>query len=258
MTTTTTPVLQTISYGWEKQYKSGVNSGVVGDLAHKINGGYHISIQDQPSNNYSVTRKDDKAPPGTWCRTCAAAIDQSMNKADMITCYNHVHTVWADHTDPRRAFFNAFNVWDGSGDAVRLDFVANTATFASEDHTWHVHGELRRRWVNDPRAARAWLSMTGGQPKNEWMLEELVLMAMTPADMEATLVALASRVYGQTTGTTQTWIDPRNKKSHTETPIVTAKLISDIQKALATPALVIDLDALADKIAERLKGTVAK
>jgi hypothetical protein len=172
MTTVSTAVERDIATKWAKQYASGVNSGIVGDVAHAASGGYHISIQDQPSNNYSVIRPDDKAPPGTWPRNTAAAIDQSMNRADMIICYKRVRAVWADHTDSRRKYFNAFNVWDGSGDAVRLDFVANVAVFADDTHKWHTHGELRRRYVNDLKACRAWLSMTGGQTKAAWMTQE--------------------------------------------------------------------------------------
>lgn len=172
MATLSTALERSIAAAWENQYATGVNSGIVGDVAHSVSGGYHISIQDQAATNYSVVRADDKAPPGTWPRNVSAAIDQSMSRADMMICYNRVHKVWADHTDTRRKYFNAFNVWDGSGDAVRLDFVANTSSFADSTHTWHTHGELRRRYVNDLKAGRAWLSMTGGQTHTKWIEQE--------------------------------------------------------------------------------------
>lgn len=189
MATLSTTLLRSIAVAWEKQYVTGVNSGIIGDVAHALEGGYHISIQDQPSTNYSVTRSDDKAPPGTWPRNMSAAIDQSMSKADMIICYKRVHKVWADHSDTRRKFFNAFNVWDGTGDAVRLDFVTNASSKANSTHTWHTHGELRRRYVNDPQAGRAWLSMTGGQTHAKWVAQE----APPPKEEELSLLLIQEK-----------------------------------------------------------------
>jgi hypothetical protein len=165
MTTKATPTLVKTADGFENQYKSAIFSGIVADDNH--DGGYHESFEDNDPRNYSCTRVDDK-PPRMTDKEAASAIDMSMNKADMITCFKRIHAVWSDHSDPRRKYFNAFNCWDGSGDAVRLDFVSNTASFATIDHTKHVHGECRRRYVNDPEMTRAWLSMTGGETKEDW------------------------------------------------------------------------------------------
>ena len=168
MTTRANALTRQFATNWDNAFPSAVFSGIVADPTTH-DGGYHFSIEDNTSTNYSVTRVDDKAPPGTWSREEAAACDMSMNKADMVTVYNRVHAVWADLGDPRRGYFNAWNVWDGSGDAVRLDFVTHTASFASADHKWHTHAEWRRRYVNDNNAYDAAFSMLIGETKAAWI-----------------------------------------------------------------------------------------
>src|SRR3954466_7946457 len=88
-------------------YPSAVFSGIVGDVNHLAGGGYHLSIENNSPSNYSVTRPHDKAPPGTWSRKHASAVDMSMSKADQVKCWNRLYAVWLDHSDPRRKYFNA-------------------------------------------------------------------------------------------------------------------------------------------------------
>jgi len=154
---------------FEALYASAVFSGIVGDQAHRLNGGYHISIEDQPSTNYSVVRIDDKAPPGDWPRNLAAAIDMSMNSKDMVTASRRVEVVWANPADTRRKYFNCINGWLGSGDAIRWDFVTGKKGYASPDHKWHTHTEIRRRYVNDPMARKALVSMYRGETHAQWL-----------------------------------------------------------------------------------------
>lgn len=160
--------------------KSAVLSGIVPDRRHLGNGGYHCSIEDLRAygnaRDYSNTRADDKNLNVRY----GAAFDVTMNKADMIRVYRRVHAVWRDKTDPRRKYVNCLNVWDGSGDAVRLDFFTGQAKYASPDHKWHVHGEFRRRWVNDPKAARAIASMFKGESKATWNAREEGAKAAPP------------------------------------------------------------------------------
>ena len=171
MTTKAHSKMLNTARAWEDQMSSAVFSGIVGDTNHPD--GMHISFEDNPSGNWSISRPPDKPPKMVVSlEEYAAAIDMSMNKTDMVTTHKRVHAVWADHDDPRRKFFLAFNVWDGSGDAVRLDFDKNTANFASSDHQTHTHGELHRMFINDDQAYRAWLSMTGGQSKADWIYQE--------------------------------------------------------------------------------------
>jgi hypothetical protein len=145
---------------WEKAYTSAVLSGIVGDLAHKARGGYHISREDQPKDNYSVTRADDK--PGNGPSDRAAAIDMTMSTSDMIKCHTRLRTFWKNK-DPRMKYLNAWNGWDGQGDAGRYDVVKHTIGVATADHKWHIHLEIRRKYVNDMTAMRAILSMLRGE-----------------------------------------------------------------------------------------------
>lgn len=139
---------------WDRAYPSAVFSGIVA-----WTGGYHASIEDSVPGSYSVVRVDDAAPPGNWRRDLSAAVDMSMNATDMVKCYWRIHRVWSNPNDPRRKYFNAFNGWDGSGDAVRMDFVTGRIGWASPDHKWHTHGEWRRRYVTDPNSYAAAESM---------------------------------------------------------------------------------------------------
>jgi hypothetical protein len=170
MTTTAHPITVGLASAWESYYSSAVFSGIVGDPAHQISGGYHISIQDQSSTNYSVIRPDDKAPPGTWPRYLAAAIDMSMSPADMALCSTRLWGVWNDPSDPRRAFINGFNGWfNDGGSAKRYDFVTQKSSTTTSDHKWHVHLEIRRRYVTSDEAAKAIESILRGDTKQQFI-----------------------------------------------------------------------------------------
>ncbi len=160
MTTLSTSSLNWLASQWENSYSSAVLSGIVGDLAHKARGGYHISREDQGSSNYSVTRYDDKLGPSDR----AAAIDMTMSTADIIKCHKRLRAIWQNRSnDPRMKYINAWNGWDGQGDAGRYDVVTGSVTTATADHKWHIHLEIRRRYVNDMDAMRAILSMLRGE-----------------------------------------------------------------------------------------------
>jgi len=160
MTTLSTTSLNWLAGQWEDVYTSAVLSGIVGDLAHAARGGYHISRQDQSSTNYSVIRADDKSGNGPSDR--AAAIDMTMSTADIIKCHTRLRTFWKNN-DPRMKYINAWNGWDGEGDAGRYDVVKHTIGVASADHKWHIHLEIRRKYVNDMTAMKAILSMLKGE-----------------------------------------------------------------------------------------------
>jgi hypothetical protein len=162
MTTLSTTSINWLANQWEDVYGTAVLSGVVGDLAHKARGGYHISREDQGSSNYSVIRPDDK--PGNGPSDRAAAIDMTMSTSDMIKCHTRLRNIWKNRAnDPRMKYINAWNGWDGEGDAGRYDVVKGTISFASADHKWHIHLEIRRKYVNDMNAMRAILSMLKGE-----------------------------------------------------------------------------------------------
>lgn len=163
MATLSTTSLNWLANEWEKVYNTAVLSGIVGDLAHKARGGYHISRQDQPSTNYSVIRADDK--PGNGPNDRASAIDMTMSTADIKTCHIRLRTSWKNRAnDPRWKYINAWNGWDGVGDAGRYDVVTGNMSTATADHKWHIHLEIRRKYVNDMNAMRAILSLLKGEP----------------------------------------------------------------------------------------------
>lgn len=171
MATDVSEQVEWIADEWENRcgYRSAVLSGVRPDSRHLDNGGYHCSINDLARfgnrGDYSDSRPDDKG----FNPAFGAAVDMSMSPADMALCERRVRKVWADPTDPRRRYLNAVNSWDGSGDAVRFDFHAGTAKYASPDHKWHNHAEVRRRWLLDWPAAHAIVSVLRGEPKAEYI-----------------------------------------------------------------------------------------
>lgn len=174
MSTVASSALRAVADGFVKAsgYASAVLSGLVPDSRHLSGGGYHCSVNDLKAhgngNDYSNTRADDRNfNPGN-----CSAYDVSLSKADMIRNYKRVYAVWKDHDDPRRKYINCINTWPGTGDAVRIDFVANKIGRASDDHKWHVHGELRRRWNNDAKASRAHVSVHSGESKAAWVARE--------------------------------------------------------------------------------------
>lgn len=151
-------------------YPSAVFSGIEGDKAHRKSGGYHISIEDQPKDNYSVILPDDKAPPGKWPRNTASAGDRSMKTSDMVLAWNRWYAVWVNRAkDPRAKYFRAYNGWNGRGSAERLDFRKGTRTLATADHKWHDHREGHRRYCNDPELMRAGLSIERGESIEQYL-----------------------------------------------------------------------------------------
>lgn len=173
MTTLAHQTTRHVADQWESFYESAVFSGIAGDIEHRRRNSYHNSIQDNPNpTGFSNNRPDDAAPPGIWPRNLAAAIDMSMNTADMVLCTERLWIVWNDTTDPRRVYLNAFNGWSGSGDAKRYDFVSQGISVTTSDHKWHVHLEIRRRWVTSMLAAMAIISILKGETKEQFLAAE--------------------------------------------------------------------------------------
>lgn len=164
----------------ERIYPSAVFAGIVPDQRHLDQGGYHVCLNHLWSHgnadDYSNTRRLDESPPvSVDGRKYSAAIDVSLGAADMKRLHARVRRVWADKTDPRRRWVNAINCWDGAGDAVRYDFPANTAGYATPDHKSHTHGDVPRLYVDmaaDPDrcwlAARAFVSVVAGESRAQW------------------------------------------------------------------------------------------
>lgn len=175
--------LRAIADGFVKTsgYPSAVLAGLVPDTRHLANGGYHCSVDDLRAHgnggDYSNVRPDDK----NFNPHYGAAYDVSLSAADMIKNYKRVYAVWKDASDPRRKYVNCINTWPGTGDAVRIDFVTGRIGRASDDHKWHVHGEIRRRYLLDAKAARAHVSMHAGESKAAWIAREETGRPVPPA-----------------------------------------------------------------------------
>ena len=199
MATLSTTSINWLANQWEDVYGSAVLSGIVGDLAHKARGGYHISRQDQPSDNYSVIRADDK--PGNGPSDRASAIDMTMSTSDIIKCHKRLRECWKNRDDdPRMKYINAWNGWDGEGDAGRYDVVKGTIGTATSDHKWHIHLELRRKYVNDMNAMKAVLSMLRGESVSTYQGTSTPTQEedeeMTPAEIDAIADAVWAKAYG--------------------------------------------------------------
>ncbi len=176
--------MRAIVKGVEKEYKSAVFAGIVPDRRHLRSGGYHCCLvhlwQYGNADDYSNRRKLDNSTAFTkQGREYSCAYDISLSRADMKRVHGRVRKVYLDRQDPRRKYINAINCWDGSGDAVRYDFQANTAGFASDDHKSHVHGDVPRAYVDVHRdlkqaekAARAHLSVLTGESEAAWVARE--------------------------------------------------------------------------------------
>lgn len=168
----------------EATYKSAVFAGILPDAAHRKRGGYHVCLVHLwaagLADDYSNTRRLDESPAFTvQGRGFSAAFDVSLGPADMKRLHGNVRRVWLDKTDPRRKWINAINCWDGSGPAVRYDFQADTQGEASDDHTWHTHGDEPRAYVDVYRdeveawkAARAYASVMTGESRAVWTARE--------------------------------------------------------------------------------------
>jgi hypothetical protein len=156
--------------GIERIFDSAVCSGIVGDRRHRKrgNGTYHLSREDNPPRTYSVVRPDDRAGKGP--DDAAAAFDISMNRHDMTVATRRLIAIWSNDKDPRRKYLNAFNGWLGSGDAQRYDVVTRRKSWATPDHTWHLHGELRRWYVRSGTGVKAILSALRGESVAQYLI----------------------------------------------------------------------------------------
>lgn len=167
MATVATSEMRQLASDWKTQcgLSGAVISGIVGDLAHKAKGGYHISRQDQPGDNYSVVRPDDRSGRSD----AAAAIDMTLNKNDMITVTSRLVLLYDNMADPRRKYINAFNGTRTGATATRWDVYARETKVASNDHLWHVHLEVRRAYTESLTAMAAILSGLKGESLDSYL-----------------------------------------------------------------------------------------
>lgn len=192
MVTAAPPPLNRLAQDWDwrdpslvAEYPSATFSGIIPDIDHLENGGYHVSIEDLirhgNGGDYSNSRYLDRCPPvsaGDGCRI-SAAMDMSMSPPDMTKHYWRVKAVYDNPADPRRQYIGYVNTWKGSGSPTRFDFQGNRILTASQDHTWHAHSDFPRAYIDfylDPvrtdKAMRAYRSMILGQSIQDWLISE--------------------------------------------------------------------------------------
>lgn len=167
MSTVATAQVKQLAADWKSTcgLKSAKISGIIGDSAHQARGGYHIGRKFQPTSNFSVVRPDDKTGPVD----AAAAIDMTMNASDMRLCTARLVSAFTNTSDPRRKYLNAFNGTTDSKLARRFDVYARTVKAATADHLWHIHLEIRRKYVNSATAMKAILSILRGQSLSDYL-----------------------------------------------------------------------------------------
>jgi hypothetical protein len=280
MATLSTASLNWLAANWEDLYGSAQLSGIVGDLAHKARGGYHISRQDQSSSNYSVIRPDDRLGPSDR----ASAIDMTMSTADMKKAHIRLREAWKNRSsDWRMKYINAWNGWDGQGDAGRYDVVTGKVSTATADHKWHIHLEIRRRYVNDMNAMRAILSVLKGETLAEYTgtdREEVEDMALEAADIDKIVAGVWNyrlmNPYSNTeqpAGTILRYAPSRNPHEVTQTLVnqaltalaaigervdVDAAEVEAIRAAIAAPSAEENADAVLDALGRAGVPTLAE
>lgn len=140
----------------EKRNDAATFSGIVGDAAHRRDGGYHISREDQPASNYSVADyPQDRQGPSNL----AAAVDMNMIEKDMRLVFGRLYRSFKDRNDPRLNHVRGINGTLDGQSAIRIDCQAGTEEPSSSDHTWHIHLEVLRQYVEDDQTMTDILSI---------------------------------------------------------------------------------------------------
>lgn len=167
MSTVATEALKWFSASWKAGVDaahgvgSATESGIVGDIFHTT--GYHVSREDNPAGNFSIVRVDDRA--GCGPDNAAAAVDMTFTRtSDLVECHLRLRELYkARSTHPAARYLNAWDGWDGVGDAGRYDVAQGGVSYANDTHKWHIHLEFRRRYVEDMEAMRAVLAVVLGR-----------------------------------------------------------------------------------------------
>jgi hypothetical protein len=188
VTTAPTPEMMRLAREWEDIYPSAVFSGINGDAPHGTRPSKHHSRSYNRdkfgANAWPITSTKDKQGPSDK----ACAVDMSMAKADMVKCTGRMRTVFNNRKlDPRATYFGAFNGWDGSGDAVRYNFLSGVAEYATDDHKWHCHDESFYAYVNSATMVDAQLSALRGQTIAQYTGKDDLVT--TQAEFNALLLA---------------------------------------------------------------------
>lgn len=186
MATHAPPTLTAIYPPLEREFRmhpSDIRGGIVGDLAHKKRGGFHISREDQPDGNYSV-RGFNRDGRDDW----SAAIDITLPESRIIQVSRRLRQA-VDRKDPRvmAVLFEWFGTLDG--EVVTGDLLYDTSsraagrTSSDPSHLWHIHCSFRRDRVGDAKLMRDFVDVLLGIPIDNREED----MPLTEADIKALL-----------------------------------------------------------------------
>ena len=173
MTTLAPDVLEWLVGEWCEVIGSAQNSGIVNDSGDIGQTSKHWSRQDNPSGSWAVTHAKDKKGPSNM----SAALDVSMSEADMKKVHGRFKTLYNNRaTDPRAAYVDCFNGWDGNGSPGRYDLPAGNVSTTDDSHKWHEHVETFYQYTGIDaeswKAARAILSVVKGETPEQWLAAE--------------------------------------------------------------------------------------
>lgn len=174
MATNAPDVLKWLADEWEKVIPSAECSGIVNDKGDQGKTSKHWSRQDNPSGSWAVTHSKDKKGPSNM----SAALDMTMhNDNDMFAVHKRFKALYKDRaTDPRAAYVDCFNGWDGNDSPGRYDLPAGTVSTTDDSHKWHEHVETFYQYTGTDdeswKAARAILSVVKGETAQQWLDSE--------------------------------------------------------------------------------------
>lgn len=136
-----------------------------GILARKR--GYHNSRDHLPSDDYSVGQFEvDRQGPDNE----SGAIDwtfpdaQAGNYATISKYSKRLYAARNDADDSRTKYIREFfGQIDSDSTVEGWDYTKNRASTSDSSHLWHIHISIHRKYVNDPLAMRAILSILRGE-----------------------------------------------------------------------------------------------
>lgn len=156
-------------------YPSSVNSGLVGNAAHRRNNSYHNSKNDNPNKSFGAyTNRWPKDTQTGINRSLVTGSDRSMSRADMIRSWNRHWVVFQNRaTDPRAKYIAEYIGTPDGVNAKRMDFADGSVDTASEDHTWHEHEGWWYIYADSPEASKASLSMKRGETVAQYLGQDV-------------------------------------------------------------------------------------
>lgn len=134
--------------------------------------GYHNKRSNLPKSDYSVRLAADKTGPNH-----AAAIDLSLPPAKMKVYSSRLLKSGKDMKDERGNYLREFYGTINGRSVVGWDFQSVTASTSDTTHLWHIHLSFLRKYLNDPKAFRAVMSILRGESVASWRAKEKALQA---------------------------------------------------------------------------------